>query len=56
MINFCVRDIEGLVEKLRQKGVDVVEEIEETPEGKFTWFMDPEGNRVELWEPPSSKS
>ncbi len=52
MINFCVRDIEGLVKKLNDNGVPVDDKIEEIPEGKFAWFMDPEGNRVELWEPP----
>jgi predicted enzyme related to lactoylglutathione lyase len=51
MINFVVSDIKEFVAELKKKGVDVVDKIEETEQGKFTWLMDPEGNRVELWEP-----
>jgi predicted enzyme related to lactoylglutathione lyase len=51
MINFVVSEIEDFVAELREKGVDVADKIEQTEEGKFTWLMDPEGNRVELWEP-----
>ncbi|MCK5264156.1 MAG: VOC family protein [Candidatus Thorarchaeota archaeon] len=54
MINFVVSDIEEFLEKLRTKGVDVDERgIEATEQGKFAWCMDPEGNRIELWEPKS---
>ncbi len=54
MINFVVSDIEEFLEKLRTKGVDVDERgIEATEQGKFAWCMDPEGNRIELWEPVS---
>jgi catechol 2,3-dioxygenase-like lactoylglutathione lyase family enzyme len=51
MINFVVRETENFVAELKKKGVDVADKIEETEQGKFTWVMDPEGNRVELWEP-----
>ncbi len=52
MINFVVHDIEGFVKDLRSKDVDVDERgIETTEQGKFAWCMDPEGNRIELWEP-----
>ena len=52
MINFVVSKIEQFVEGLRSKGVDVDERgIEATAQGKFAWCMDPEGNRIELWEP-----
>jgi predicted enzyme related to lactoylglutathione lyase len=51
MVNFVVSDIETFVAGLKKKGVEVVDKIEETEEGKFTWIMDPEGNRIELWEP-----
>ena len=37
---------------LRKEGVKVLEKIERTRYGKFGWIMDPEGNRIELWEPP----
>jgi predicted enzyme related to lactoylglutathione lyase len=50
MVNFSVDDLTSFVTSLKEKGVKV-EEIQETPQGKFTWVMDPDGNRIELWEP-----
>ncbi len=56
MINFVVSDIEQFFAELRAKGVTVDERgIEETPEGKFAWIIDLEGNKVELWEPHESQ-
>ena len=54
MINYRVQNIEGLVEKLRENGVTIVDEIEEYEYGKFVHIMDPEGNKIELWEPVDS--
>ena len=54
MINFRVEDLTWLVEQLRAEGVEVEYKNEESEFGKFGWVMDPDGNRVELWEPPSS--
>jgi len=51
MVNFRVIELDSFVEQLKQRGVTVHEPIEVTSEGRFTWIMDPEGNRVELWEP-----
>ena len=52
MINFVVSDIEEMVANLKSGGVEVDEKgIQETPEGKFAWVVDPEKNRIELWEP-----
>ncbi|QKX04912.1 VOC family protein [Aquimarina sp. TRL1] len=51
MINYRVQNIEGLVVKLKEKGVTIVDEIEEFEYGKFVHIMDPEGNKIELWEP-----
>ena len=52
MINFVVSDMEEYLEEVRAKGVKIDERgIEETEQGKFAWCMDPEGNRIELWEP-----
>jgi predicted enzyme related to lactoylglutathione lyase len=51
MINYRVQNIEGLVRNLRQNGVTIVDEITEYPYGKFVHIMDPEGNKIELWEP-----
>ena len=52
MINYRVDDLDALITKLREEGCDVDEKVEDTEFGKFGWVMDPEGNRLELWEPP----
>lgn len=54
MINYRVQNIEGLVEKLMENGVSVIDEIAEYEYGKFVHLMDPEGNKIELWEPIDS--
>ncbi len=54
MINYRVRNIEGLVRKLQENGVTVVDTIESYEYGKFVHIMDPEGNKIELWEPVDS--
>ncbi len=51
MINYRVRNIEGLVKKLRENGVTIVDSIETYDYGKFVHIMDTEGNKIELWEP-----
>jgi len=51
MLNYRVDDLKGLVEALKAEGI-TVEKVEEADYGKFAWIMDPEGNRIELWEPP----
>ena len=52
MINFRVANLLEMVEQLRKDGVEVDDKVEESEFGNFAWLMDPEGNRVELWEPP----
>jgi predicted enzyme related to lactoylglutathione lyase len=52
MINYIVRDLHAVLEVLRKEGCDVDVKTEESEYGRFGWVMDPEGNRVELWEPP----
>ena len=54
MMNFRVDDLKGLLEVLKKEGVKVVGEIEEYDYGKFGWILDPEGNKIELWEPIDS--
>jgi predicted enzyme related to lactoylglutathione lyase len=54
MINYRVENIEALVEDLKAQGVKVVDEIESYEYGKFVHLMDPEGNKIELWEPVDS--
>lgn len=51
MINFRVRDLDGLVEKLRGDGIEVAVDPEKYPNGRFARLHDPEGNPIELWEP-----
>lgn len=52
MINFRVADLDALLAQLRRDGVEVDERTEKSEFGYFGWAMDPEGNRIELWEPP----
>jgi predicted enzyme related to lactoylglutathione lyase len=52
MINLRVQDLTWLVAQLREEGVEVEGNAQESEFGKFAWVMDPDGNRVELWEPP----
>ncbi len=54
MVNFRVADLQELATALRAEGVDVPK-VDESEFGKFCWVMDPEGNRIELWEPPATK-
>ena len=51
MINYRVQNIEVLVQKLKENGVTVLDEIETFDYGKFVHIMDAEGNKLELWEP-----
>jgi predicted enzyme related to lactoylglutathione lyase len=51
MVNFRVTDLDGLLEVLRAEGVQVLEKLEEYEYGRFAWIIDPEGNKIELWEP-----
>jgi len=52
MVNYRVEDLEAVLAALRAEGCDVDDKTEESGFGKFGWVMDPDGNRVELWEPP----
>jgi predicted enzyme related to lactoylglutathione lyase len=51
MVNYTVQNIEGLVKKLIESGVTILDEIASYDYGKFVHIMDAEGNKVELWEP-----
>lgn len=51
MINYRVEDLEALLKVLEKEGVQIVGEMESYEYGKFGWVMDPEGNKIELWEP-----
>ena len=51
MINYRVENLEELVEELRAQGVTILDEIETYDYGKFVHILDPENNKIELWEP-----
>ena len=52
MINYLVEDLDALLDTLRAEGVEVDPKREDHEYGRFAWIMDPEGNKIELWEPP----
>ena len=51
MFNYRVENLTALLKALKEEGVTIVGEVEEYSYGKFGWIMDPEGNKIELWEP-----
>ena len=51
MLNFQVDDLDALLDKLSAAGISVDPKREQYDYGRFGWFTDPEGNRVELWQP-----
>jgi predicted enzyme related to lactoylglutathione lyase len=51
MINYRVDNLIELLEQLRADGVEIVQGPESAENGKFAWIMDPDGNKIELWEP-----
>ena len=55
MVNYRVADLHGLLRTLREEGCDVLDKTDDSGFGKFGWVMDPEGNKVELWQPPDGQ-
>lgn len=53
MMNYRVENLHDVLAALRAEGVWVDDKVEESEFGKFGWIMDPEGNKIELWEPPA---
>jgi|SRR5579872_2318232 len=56
MINYRVNDLDALLDALRAEGVQIDPKREDYDYGRFAWIVDPEGNKIELWEPPAPKS
>ena len=52
MVNYRVADLASVLAALRQEGCNVLEKTDDSEYGKFGWVIDPEGNKVELWQPP----
>lgn len=55
MINYRVADLHGVLQALRTEGCNVLDKVDDSEYGKFGWVMDPEGNKVELWQPPEGQ-
>jgi predicted enzyme related to lactoylglutathione lyase len=55
MVNYRVADLYSLLETLRNEGCNVLEKTDDSEYGKFGWVIDPEGNKVELWQPPDGQ-
>ncbi len=55
MVNYRVADLQALLTVLRAEGCNVLDKVEESDFGRFGWVLDPEGNKVELWEPPEGQ-
>ncbi len=55
MVNYRVENLLGLVKALREEGCHVLEKVDDSEYGKFAWVIDPEGNKVELWQPPAGQ-
>ena len=51
MINLIVDDLDAALEQVKRGGADVMSERESSDYGDFGWFIDPDGNKVELWQP-----
>ncbi len=54
MINYRVHNLDALLEKLKANGVTIVDSVQTYPYGKFVHILDPEGTKIELWEPIDS--
>lgn len=55
MVNYRVEDLAALLAALREEGCEVLDKTDDSEYGKFGWVMDPEGNKVELWQPPEGQ-
>jgi predicted enzyme related to lactoylglutathione lyase len=56
MINYRVDDLDRLLKVLKEEGVQIDPHREDYDYGRFAWIMDPDGNRIELWEPRKGKT
>jgi catechol 2,3-dioxygenase-like lactoylglutathione lyase family enzyme len=55
MINYAVDDMDAFLARLREKGVTILKRVDDA-NGRFAWILDPEGNKIELWEPKRTAS
>ena len=55
MVNYRLEDLLALVKVLREEGCKVLDKNDDAEYGKFAWVIDPEGSKVELWQPPAGQ-
>ena len=55
MINYRVADLHAVLHALRAEGCNVIDKTDDSEYGKFGWVLDPEGNKIELWQPPDGQ-
>ena len=55
MVNYRVENLPALLRALRDEGCNVLDKTDDSEYGKFGWVIDPEGNKVELWQPPAGE-
>jgi predicted enzyme related to lactoylglutathione lyase len=55
MVNYRVENLHALIAALREEGCQVVGDVQDSEYGKFGWVVDPDGNKIELWEPPEGQ-
>ena len=55
MVNYRVEDVHALIAALKAEGCNVLDKIDDSEYGKFGWVIDPEGNKIELWQPPAGQ-
>jgi predicted enzyme related to lactoylglutathione lyase len=55
MVNYRVEDLHALLAALRAEGCQVEDKVDESEYGKFGWVIDPDGNKIELWQPPEGQ-
>lgn len=55
MVNYRVDDLDALIKALKTEDCNVLEKVDDSVYGKFAWVIDPEGNKVELWQPPNGE-
>ena len=55
MVNYIVDGLDAMLERLQKEGVKIDPKRMNEPYGRFAWIYDPDGNKIELWEPPKAK-
>jgi predicted enzyme related to lactoylglutathione lyase len=55
MVNYRVADVRALIAALRAEGCQVMDKVDESEFGTFGWVVDPDGNKIELWQPPAGQ-